>query len=85
MSCYFLLDASPYSPEFVVATRLLALEHEATGQAGALDGINKTVPCLGTMLLLLNVRLVQGEWASLSLSKYCLVAFLRVSSTSQSL
>jgi hypothetical protein len=46
MSCFFLFNASPYSKEFAVASRLLALAHDAAGQLNALDGIGKALPCL---------------------------------------
>ena len=55
---FFLLDASLYSKEFVVAVRLLALEHNAAGQPGALNSTNEALPCVDSILVLLDVHLV---------------------------
>ena len=50
--------------EFVVALRLPALEHNAAGQAGALDSSDQARPCLGANLLLLDIHLVYGILAN---------------------
>ena len=55
---FFLLSASLYSKELVIAWRLTDLEYDTVCQAGALDGIGEALPCLGVILLLLDVRLV---------------------------
>ena len=49
-----------YPKKFVVASRLLALEHDVAAQASTLDYISKVLPYIDAILLSMDLHLVHG-------------------------